>query len=197
MGPCGTFEEMARKHQVRTAGQTLVERLYASHSQGMLGFFMRRVFDAESARDLTAETFAQALLSERRFRGTTDAEAEAWLYTIARRQLSRYLRKGYAERRAVSRLGIRLSPLTDSELERIDELAETAAMRALVAGALTQLSDGQQAAVRLRVVDELSYHDVAAVLGISETTARARVSRALRALGAVLESTHCEQEATT
>jgi RNA polymerase sigma-70 factor (ECF subfamily) len=41
--------------------------------------------------------------------------------------------------------------------------------------------------VRLRVVDELPYPDVAARLGISEQAARARVSRALRALAGALD----------
>jgi DNA-directed RNA polymerase specialized sigma24 family protein len=34
---------------------------YAAHSPQLLVFFVRRTFDVEAARDLTAETFAQAL----------------------------------------------------------------------------------------------------------------------------------------
>ena len=53
-------------------------------------------------------------------------------------------------------------------------------------GALAELGPEQREAVRLRVVDELGYPAVAARLGVSEQTARARVSRGLRALAAAV-----------
>jgi RNA polymerase sigma factor (sigma-70 family) len=161
--------------------------LYESHSRPLLGYFARRVFDAETARDLVAETFAQALLAQRRYRGSTDAEAEAWIYTIARRQFSRYVRKGQAERRAVRKLGVDLPPLTDEDVLRIEELAGTEGLRVAIAEALEQLGQDHREAVELRVVRELPYPEVAARLGISEQTARARVSRALRRLGEILD----------
>jgi RNA polymerase sigma-70 factor (ECF subfamily) len=40
-------------------------------------FLARRTFDVEVARDLTAETFAQAFEHRGRFRGQSDAEASA------------------------------------------------------------------------------------------------------------------------
>jgi DNA-directed RNA polymerase specialized sigma24 family protein len=49
----------------------------------VLAFLARRTFDTEAARDLMAETFAQAYRSRTRFRGSSDAEAAAWLYSIA------------------------------------------------------------------------------------------------------------------
>ena len=45
----------------------------------------------------------------------------------------------------------------------------------------------QREAVRLRVVDELEYDELAARLSISAQTARARVSRGLRALGEAIK----------
>ena len=44
------------------------------------------------------------------------------------------------------------------------------------------LSFDQREALELRIVKELPYPEVAIALGVSEQTARARVSRALRAL---------------
>ena len=52
---------------------------------------------------------------------------------------------------------------------------------------LGRLAPTQRSAVELRVVRELPYPDVADRLGISEQAARARVSRALRALGSALD----------
>jgi RNA polymerase sigma factor (sigma-70 family) len=162
---------------------------YAAHSRQLLAFFARRTFDVEVARDLTAETFAQAFEHRRRFRGSTDAEAGAWLYGIARHQLSRYARKGVVERKAVRRLSIRVPAVSEEDYERIAELAGLADLRDRVATVFADLSDAQRDALRLRVIDERSYAEVAQMLGISEQTARARVSRALRSLADAIDMT--------
>lgn len=69
------------------------------------------------------------------------------------------------------------------------ELAGLARLRDRVAAAFGELSDDQRDALRLRVVDERTYFEVAQTLGISEQTARARVSRALARLADALELT--------
>jgi RNA polymerase sigma factor (sigma-70 family) len=162
---------------------------YAAHSRQLLAFFARRTFDIEAARDLTAETFAQAFEHRRRFRGLTDAEAGAWLYGIARHQLSRYARTGVVARKAVNRLGIQLPSVGEDDYDRIVELAGLAQLRERVAAAFGGLSDDQRDALRLRVIDERPYSEVARTLGISEQTARARVSRALRRLADAIDLT--------
>jgi len=168
---------------------------YRDNADRLLRFFARRVYEPEVAVDLTAETFAQALLARRRFRGTTAGEAAAWAHGIAARQLARYYRRGAIERRGLERLGLEVPPLVEADYERIEELADLADLRAAVGNGLAELSQEQRAAVRLRVVDELPYPEVAARLGVSEQAARARVSRALRALGRVLEGTPLSEEA--
>jgi len=162
---------------------------YEAQARDLLVFFARRTFDVEVARDLTAETFAQAFEHRRRFRGTTDAEAAGWLYGIARHQLSRYARRGAVSRKAIARLGIEVPAVSEDDLERIVELAELAQLRQQVAAAFAELPPDQHEALRLRVVDERDYGDVATILGISEQTARARVSRALRRLADSLDTT--------
>src|SRR5215208_4230606 len=53
--------------------------VYNALAAGLLRHFTRRTFDVETAADLTAETFARAFESRGRFRGSTDAEASAWI----------------------------------------------------------------------------------------------------------------------
>jgi len=127
------------------------------------------------------------LRDARKWRGAGDEEAAAWTWGIARHQLSRWYRRGAVERRALARLGVERRELTDPEYERIVELGGLAEARGRVAARLAQLSDEQREALRLRVVESAAYEEVAAVLRISEQTARARVSRALRALAGELE----------
>jgi len=43
-------------------------RFYRRHVRGVIAFFHRRTGDAETAADLTAETFAAALVARRRYR---------------------------------------------------------------------------------------------------------------------------------
>jgi RNA polymerase sigma-70 factor (ECF subfamily) len=161
---------------------------YEENWEDLLVFFARRVLDPEVALDLTAETFAQALLSRRRFRGATNEEARSWLYGIARHQLSDYWRRGQAEKRALRRAGLATPRLSDEDHERIEELAGTARLRAAARNGLSELSAAEREAIRLRVVDELSYEEVASSLSITEDAARARVSRGLRTLARKLET---------
>jgi DNA-directed RNA polymerase specialized sigma24 family protein len=92
--------------------------LYARHRDELLAFFVRRTSDTEVALDLWGETFAQALAGRGRYRGRSEEEAGAWLFGIARRQLARYYRRGSAERRAMTRLGIERPAIHDRDAPR-------------------------------------------------------------------------------
>ncbi len=161
--------------------------LYEAEAKAVLVFFARRTFDSEVALDLTAETFAQAWRGWARVRLDSREEVRAWLFTIARRQLGRYLQRGRVERRAVRLLGIRTPVIEVDDVAQIERAADLASLRSTLAGELAALSADQREALRLRVVEELPYRELALRLGVSEATARARVSRGLRALAAALE----------
>jgi RNA polymerase sigma factor (sigma-70 family) len=161
--------------------------LYRRESKLVLRFCARQVLDAESAVDLCAETFAQAFRGRGSFRGTTEEEARAWLLTIARRQIARYLKKGVLDKRAREALGIVTPRLQEGEAEEIERQLGLAPLREALAEGLERLGGEQREALRLRVVEERPYPEVASSLGVSEATARARVSRGLRALAAGVE----------
>ena len=166
-----------------------LSELYTEHAERILVFLARRCVDPEVAVDLTAETFAEALASRHRFRGTTDDEALGWLFGIARHQLGTYLRRGKAEQRAVRRLGIRLPALSADDVARIEELADLREIRDALRRQFDRLSADQREALRLRVIEELPYPEVAQRLDVSEDAARARVSRGLRQLAASVDLT--------
>jgi RNA polymerase sigma factor (sigma-70 family) len=155
---------------------------YRAYYDGVLAFLARRVFDPEVAFDLVSETFAKALERRRQFRGDTAEQEQAWLFAIARTELSHYWRSGKTERAAIQRYSIAVPALTEAETDRIEAMAGLAALGDELADALSELPPDHRLAVELRVIRELSYAEVAAELGVSEPTARARVSRGLRAL---------------
>lgn len=167
---------------------------YERFFESILSYLMRRVYDAETAIELTSETFAQAYLSRGRFRGSSSAEAEAWLYRIAQRKLSRYFRRSEVERRAMQRLKIQAPSLDADRRARVEELAELDGLRSALRGALLEISPEQGEAVRLRALEELAYSEIASRLEISEQAARARVSRGLKALASALDKSTTLQE---
>ncbi len=162
--------------------------MYERDGERVLVFLARRTFDVELALDLTAETFAVALGSWRRLRGLEPEQVRAWLFTVARRQHGRYLRRARVERRALQRLGIQVPVVYEDDRALIEERAGLAELRGVIAEELSALSSGQQQALRLRVIEERSYQEVASLLGITEATARARVARGLRALTSALDA---------
>lgn len=133
---------------------------------------------------------AQAFLGRRRFRGSTDAEAGAWLYGIAGRQLAMYLRRRAVEGRALKRLGLERPRPIDDTNARLIEREAFSDLQAAISSERERLSDDQRSALELRFDRELSYAEIAAQLAISEPAARARVSRALRTLGESLRQQH-------
>lgn len=163
-----------------------IDALYRSHARAMVTFFGRRTLDAEAAVDLVAETFAVAIAGRSSCRADGDDERAAWLFGIARNQLHGWYRRGAIERRALERVGIERPALEDADVERIDELAGLREQRGRVAALLERLPVDARTALRMRVVEERSYREMADALGVSEPTVRARVSRGLRSLAASL-----------
>lgn len=161
---------------------------YDAYSQRVLVFLARRLLDAEVALDLTSETFAKALEHRHQFRGRHAEEEQAWLFAIARSELYRYVRRGRFEREALTRVGVEVPALNDAELERIEDLAGIRAVVAELAQVMLELPADQLEAVRLRVVDELGYEEIAARLAVTPVNARARVSRGLRFLASTLHA---------
>jgi RNA polymerase sigma factor (sigma-70 family) len=159
--------------------------LYDVHAESLLRYFVQRTLDPEIAFDLTAETFAEAFASRDRFDPQRGDEG-GWLYGIARHELGSYLRRLRVERRARERLGITARSLSGGDYERIEALIDFGAVVRQVRSALQDLPAEQRQAVVYRVIDELSYDQIAERIGCSQDAARARVSRGLRTLARTL-----------
>jgi RNA polymerase sigma factor (sigma-70 family) len=100
-------------------------QFYRRQVRGVLAYCRRRSPDAETAADLTAETFAAALEGRHRY-DPSRGPALGWLYGIARRQLVGYQRRGRVERGARRRMAMARIELTDQMLERVEAIAEIA-----------------------------------------------------------------------
>ena len=151
-------------------------RFYDRYARTLLGFFQRRTGDPEAAADLTAETFAAALVARSRYQPQA-AGAGAWLFTIARHKLTDYLRRGRAEGRMRARLAMEPVPLGAEDIEMIRWLGEEVATQMV-----DELPEDQRDVIRAHVLDDQGYAEIARSRHLSEATVRKRVSRGLRVL---------------
>jgi RNA polymerase sigma-70 factor (ECF subfamily) len=149
---------------------------YRRHVHAVHGYFRRRVFEVETAFDLTAETFAAALRAVPRYEPRPEP-ARAWLFGVARNTLSAALRRGQVEDRARRALAMERIVLDEADVATLELLAQTPALEAV-----GDLPDDHRAAVMARHVDGDSYAEIAERLACSQSVVRQRVSRGLRTL---------------
>jgi RNA polymerase sigma factor (sigma-70 family) len=161
-----------------SGGREAFGLFYDRHARTVLEYFARRTRNAEAAADLTAETFAAAIIARRRFRAGP-LPAAAWLFGIANHKLLDYERRGRAENRALRRLGVERPPLGEEDAQLAALMADEVSTQMLAT-----LPEDEQQAVRAHVIEGRGYAEIAAEAVISESAARMRVSRGLGRLRA-------------
>jgi RNA polymerase sigma-70 factor (ECF subfamily) len=149
--------------------------LFVRYRRAALAYSLRLTGEPETAADLMAETFAAALLAVARGQAADVDEPGAWLMRIARNKFIDAGRRGVIDAAARQQLALAPQLLDDRDL---DSIAELGAEDALFDALPRDLSD----AVRARVIDELTYPEIAQSLGCSELVVRKRVSRGLHRL---------------
>ena len=146
-------------------------------------FAWARARVGEHAADLTAEVFARAWLGRSRFRHEDDVSALPWLLGIARNVLRESLRKRRVEDAARRRLGMPRLLARDAEL---DAIVDHRSLSEPERRALASLPERDRELLRLRVIEERPYRDIAVRLRCTPQAARHRVSRLLRQLQCTL-----------
>jgi RNA polymerase sigma factor (sigma-70 family) len=159
--------------------------LYDRHAEAVFAYLLRRTRRAQLAAELTAEVFAAAFESSRRFKPRAEP-ARAWLFAIANHRLSDSWRKQRAEDRARRRLGMRRLEFDDHQLERAEQVADARRAGDELWPLVNDLPPGEREAVLARVVSELSYAELAREFSTTEQALRQRVSRGLARLARLL-----------
>jgi RNA polymerase sigma-70 factor (ECF subfamily) len=161
---------------------------FESHYGPIYGFFRKRGFDDEDAKDLAQETFVHAYRARDSFRG--EASPSTWLYTIA----ANIFRNEIGRRKAQKRSGKEIA--IDSFLA--EELPVSAAGATGGGGPLARLLEEEERrnlrrriddlpaqmrrCVLLRLDQELTYREIAVVLRLSVDTVKAHLFQARRRL---------------
>lgn len=158
-------------------------RLYTSHFDALLAYALRRVATPADAADVVADTFLVAW--RRRGHVPQGDEARLWLYGVARNVLTNQQR---GDRRR-DRLGERLRQRLEHSAHLFTPAEDTLGVRE----ALATLPLPDREVLLLSAWEQLEPREIAEVLGISATNARARLSRARKRLR---QSLGHDQEAT-
>jgi len=172
--------------RLRVRDRAACEAFVDTHYAGVYRFFTWLSNNADTAADLTQETFAHSWASAETLEAARVPDLKAWLYGIARNRWRKRCRDSQA------------GWAGNTDLEAAEELPdptpgpEALALRAFEAAAVVRavadLPLDYREALVLRVFEELTYGQIGEALGITEGLARWRVHRARhwlhRALGA-------------
>lgn len=150
-----------------------IETLYRRHAPAVLRFATGLCGDRSRAEDIVSETFVRILTRSPHIETQT---ALAYLLAVARNV---FLSRGRASRPEIPLPDDLRSHVVDPAVSLDGRTDLDAVLRALAA-----LSEGERAALLLRVDHELSYEDIAATLAISVSAAKVRVHRARLRLAA-------------
>ncbi len=162
--------------------------LVRRYGNGLFGYLMKMSKNRQEAEDLFQETFKRVHEKAHTFRG---GKFKSWLFTIATRVAIDGLRR--RRRMQVVSLNQRLD-CTDQDSEELSAVAladdscepsqeaAKAEQTQQVRDAIESLPARQRATLVLAYYQQLSYPEVAKVLGCSLGTVKTQMSRALRTL---------------
>jgi RNA polymerase sigma-70 factor, ECF subfamily len=146
--------------------------------QPRLRYYLRKMLvDVHAAEDVMQDVWCDVFRAMPRL---ADAGAfRAWLYRIARDRAFRDLRKRRPRPRPVDELALAAHAAEIDKLKPEDV--------ELVHAALDKLAPEHREALILRFIDDMSYTEMAAIVGCQVGTVRSRLHYAKQALGEVLE----------
>ena len=161
------YSDDALVKQIRLGDEKAAEELIRRYYTSVLRYCKRQCFNLEKAEDLTQETFLKLFknLSGYKEKG----KFKAYLYTIANHLCideSRKMKECSLENEGEIRDEC-------DELRRIEDKSEIGYL-------LNVLSPEQREAVILRFGEELSFWEIAKVMGCNMRTAQSRVRNALK-----------------
>ncbi len=152
--------------------------LYDRYVQSIYRYVFSRVGGTHEAEDITSQTFMAAYEALERYRER--GQFSAWLFRIARSKLNDHFRRSRREvgLEAVGEILDREDAL--GTLIRAEELSR-------IRSIISHLDDEEQELIRLRYVADLSFAEIADLLGRREDAVKKSVYRLLARLKSQME----------
>lgn len=162
--------------------ESLFKRWLVEHDGAVLKVARAYTLSTEDCQDLAQEILLQVWRSLRQFQGR--ANAATWFYRVALNTALGWHRKEH-RRRTHQQLVFEVEDLSVAGSESARQLEQREVVERLYA-AIRQLPK-TDAALVLLYLDDLSYRQMAEVLGISESNVGIKLNRAKKALGELMQ----------
>jgi len=176
MGQAGPTDEVLMRQYVVDGERGAFEALFRRYAVRLNGYFLRTVGSESLAQDMVQQTFLHVHRARADFR--QGAPFRPWLYAIAANVRREHFRKRY--RRPETQLDPAVhgepttAPATSTRTDR------------LVRRALDALPESQREVVVLHWYEELSFAEIAELVGASRSAVKVRAHRAYNKLRQVL-----------
>lgn len=153
-------------------------QLYRHYVQPIYRYLYSQVGSVHDAEDLASQTFMTAYESLRRYRER--GFFSAWLFRIARSKLMDHFRRNRREVRLEAAENVAVMQDTLGQVIQDEDVSEIQFL-------ICELTDDEQDLLRLRYVADLTFAEIADLLGKREDTIKKSIYRLLARLKSQLE----------
>jgi RNA polymerase sigma-70 factor (ECF subfamily) len=151
-------------------------RLYELYYDRIFRFCVHRLFNRATAEDVTSTIFLTVARMMRDFKGGTEQDFRAWIYTIAANQANAHIRKTSRRKRL-------MGPITSHWREEDQDSAEWSSLDwPTLYAAIGQLKPEHQTILTLRFFENMDYDEIGRVVEARPATVRVILHRVLRRL---------------
>ena len=178
-----------QRNNTERAFEILVQR----YKNPLTNFVFRYLGDYEACIDVVQETMIKVY----RYKDTYQSIAKfsTWIYTIAanlaKTELQRRKRRTILSINAFGKDEDENYEIPD-ENYRPDDITDSGIKDEIIQKAFLKVSDSYRQAVILRDIQELSYEEIADIMGITVGTVKSRINRGRAQLQKLLKSIHNE-----
>ena len=162
--------------EARTDSEAL-GRLYELYYERIFRFCVVRLFNKETAEDITSTVFLQVARGIRRFEGRTERDFGNWLYAIAANEANAYIRKSSRQKKLLEKAVDSNTSSSNDNTNPSSEVDWPSLYKAIL-----KLKPQHQTIVTLRFFENLSYKQISQILNVKETTLRVMLHRILNQL---------------
>ncbi len=158
--------------QAKLGNREAFAEIYTRHRDGVYDYCLRFTKDADSAKDILHETFLRMFTGLGGMRNGT--VLRVWLLSIARNSALNSIRKSNWTETLDG------DPLSedDSPFEKMIRDEQSRSVKLLI----ESLKPSLREVIVLREYEELTYHEIALVTGLSEENVKIRIYRARKAI---------------
>ena len=164
-----------------TGSAMALAAVYDAYARRIYRYCFSRVGMAAEAEDLTAQTFLKVIEALPRYRHR--GQFTAWIFQIARNTAMDYFRRNHHQPLDADSFDV---PVIDGALDQVIDRQATDALRRHICA----LDETERELLRLRFVVDLTYPQIAALLGRKEDAVRKAINRLTERLYWQMEANH-------